>query len=129
MTSTHRAESTCRESGGHSTRHGDVSPCADCAMPTSETTGSYWLASDDLWGRVVGDDTIVLCPRCFHDRAEAEGIFVSWRAVEEEDQHALNCGGRVQSHPESEDFGVCAECGFEATRDVAPVHQNEVEHG
>jgi hypothetical protein len=64
-------------------RHGDVHPCADCGVPTSEATGSYWLASDELWARVVGDDSIVLCPRHFHDRAEQRGILVSWRAIEE----------------------------------------------
>jgi hypothetical protein len=31
----------------------------------------------------VKDDTIVLCPRCFHRRGDKRGIHVSWRAERE----------------------------------------------
>jgi hypothetical protein len=64
-------------------QHGDVHRCADCALPTSAAIGSYWLASDELWERVVGDEPIVLCPLCFEARAQALGIAVSWRAEAE----------------------------------------------
>lgn len=63
--------------------HADTHRCRDCAVPTSYAIGSYWLADDDLWNRVVGDNSIVLCPACFHDRAEAQGVAVSWRAHED----------------------------------------------
>jgi hypothetical protein len=32
-------------------------------------------------------------------------------------EHSERCGGRIQWHPRSEDFGVCAECGYEAVRE------------
>ena len=67
--------------GVESDRHSDVHRCEDCGVPTSRPIGSYWLASDELWAQVVGDDTIVLCPSCFTGRAEAKDIHVSWRAV------------------------------------------------
>lgn len=31
----------------------------------------------------------------------------------EAERHASECGVRVQRHPQSDDIGVCAECGFE----------------
>lgn len=62
----------------------DVHPCADCDLPTSYAIGSYWLADDELWKYVVGDDTLVLCPRCFHDRAAILGVAVRWQAVPDE---------------------------------------------
>lgn len=61
-------------------RHVDVHRCADCTLPTSAAIGSYWLASDELWERVVGDEAVVLCPFCFEARARALGISISWRA-------------------------------------------------
>lgn len=63
--------------------HADIHRCTDCAVPTSYAIGSYWLADDPLWARVVGTNLIVLCPACFVDRAEAKEINVSWRAHED----------------------------------------------
>lgn len=61
-------------------RHADVHACEDCGLPTSYAIGSYWLASDKLWKRVAGDDSIVLCPGCFCDRADAKDVSVFWQA-------------------------------------------------
>lgn len=61
--------------------HADVHPCDDCGLPTPYATGSYWLASDELWDAVVGTPALVLCPPCFTERAENRGVTVSWRAV------------------------------------------------
>jgi hypothetical protein len=67
---------------------GVLTACADCGDQGTDTRGygdlTYWLTDDDLWDRVVGDDTIVLCPRCFTDRSSDAGISISWRAVIEE---------------------------------------------
>lgn len=38
----------------------DVPACNDCGLPTNYAIGSYWLAPDDLWVTVVGDDTHVV---------------------------------------------------------------------
>jgi hypothetical protein len=61
-------------------QHAEVHRCVDCDLPTSYAIGSYWLADDALWAEVVGEDELVLCPACFHDRAQAKRIAVMWRA-------------------------------------------------
>lgn len=62
-------------------QHDNVHCCEDCGLPTCYAIGSYWLAPDALWQRVIDTTTVVLCPACFHDRAQAAGFAVSWRAV------------------------------------------------
>jgi hypothetical protein len=57
--------------------------CADCRRPVRERVGGYWRAPDDLWAEVVGDDSTILCPRCFGQRADARGVFVHWEARRE----------------------------------------------
>lgn len=61
----------------------DTTPCNDCGFPYYERMGSYWLADDDLWWRIVSDDSIVLCPGCFATRAHLAGVPMHWRAVRE----------------------------------------------
>lgn len=41
-------------------------------------------------------------------------------------EHAETCGGRIQWHPESPDFGVCAECGFDDTRSEEDVLREQL---
>lgn len=61
----------------------DTTPCHDCGLTYYERLGSYWLTDDALWQRIVGDDSVVLCPRCFVLRGRAIGVSVSWRAAQE----------------------------------------------
>jgi hypothetical protein len=66
----------------------DTHPCNDCGLPYYERVGTYWLADDALWARVVGDDSIVLCPACFRRRAVALGVSFYWRAVADREPSA-----------------------------------------
>lgn len=61
----------------------DTHPCNDCGRPYYERIGSYWLADDDLWRRVIGTDAIVLCPECFGRRANEAGASFHWRAADD----------------------------------------------
>lgn len=62
-------------------RRRDVHRCHDCGTPTNEHIGTYWLTSDFLWGLVVGADNIVLCPRCFTERATGCNVNLKWEAA------------------------------------------------
>lgn len=58
---------------------GDGEICEDCTRPVAERVGSYWLADDELWAAVVGEE-LILCPRCFGLRAERAGVGICWQA-------------------------------------------------
>jgi ribosomal protein L37E len=68
--------------------HYETHPCNACGLPYYERMGTYWLADDALWARVVGDDSIVLCPACFRRFADAAGVSFYWRAVEDREPGA-----------------------------------------
>jgi len=80
-------------------------------VPTSRPIGSYWLASDELRAEVVGDDSIALCPSCFHGRAEAKDIHVSWRAVVEGVERTHTPGPLVPGAAARADALACPRCG------------------
>ena len=48
--------------------------CTDCGGPNV-----VWHAPNDLWNRVMGGEGGILCPRCFIQRAKADGINEVWR--------------------------------------------------
>jgi hypothetical protein len=58
--------------------------CMACGRPVGPHTGSWWRASDELWQRVIGDPTAVVCPPCFTSSADAAGIAVRWEAIADE---------------------------------------------
>lgn len=77
-------ESPVEPQGRDGERSGyDGEICDDCTRPVAERIGSYWRALDDLWAQVVGDDTTILCPRCFGIRAQTKGIHICWQALPE----------------------------------------------
>jgi hypothetical protein len=57
--------------------------CMHCGRPVGPHTGSWWLAPDELWLRVIGDPTGVVCPPCFTHAADEIGVRVRWDAVQE----------------------------------------------
>jgi hypothetical protein len=56
--------------------------CDDCDNPVAKKMGSYWTAPDDMWNKVVGNNTTILCPGCFFWRATYNLVPIHWEAVE-----------------------------------------------
>lgn len=38
----------------------------------------YWWAEASLWHDVIGDESAVVCPRCFDKVAESRGFSLKW---------------------------------------------------
>ena len=96
----------------------DTHPCHDCGKTYFERMGSYWLADDALWARVVGTDTVVLCPSCFAERAKVIGLLVHWRPHLEPCSH---CGGPVEIVGYDQHHGaLLIRCGCCAPMPGAP---------
>lgn len=68
----------------HLRRH-DGEVCHRCGRVVVDFTGSFWHASDELWDMVVarperfgGPDFGILCPPCFTQLADNNGILIRW---------------------------------------------------
>jgi hypothetical protein len=59
--------------------HDDTHACRDCRRTYYQRMGSYWLADDELWAKVVGGEQVALCPACFAERARKVGLHIHWR--------------------------------------------------
>lgn len=57
--------------------------CQGCERPVRLGIASYWRASDELWNKIVGRPSGVLCPRCFTEKARGMGVRVAWLAMVE----------------------------------------------
>jgi hypothetical protein len=83
---------------GHYQRD-ETHPCSDCGESYYERMGGYWLTDDEMWQYVVGDSTLVLCPRCFSRRARRAGRSVRWLAID--DTHPSDSGSLANDEPET----------------------------
>lgn len=62
-----------------------VSRCVGDLVPDGEgvwslSPSTYWRAPDDLWMRVTGSASAVLCPQCFTMAARDIGEWIRWEA-------------------------------------------------
>jgi hypothetical protein len=78
--------------------------CDRCGRRVGAANGSYWCATDSLWGRVEGDEAGVDCMACFARLAVLRGTHVWWLAVE---GHAP--AGRIAPYPHAVDGGPTIE--------------------
>jgi hypothetical protein len=55
--------------------------CDNCGMPLVFFTRSFWSTDNELWVKVTGLESGILCPPCFTDLARSKGIHIRWKAV------------------------------------------------
>jgi ribosomal protein L34E len=65
-------------------RRYDAEICDDCGRPVGRGIRSWWHAPDDLWMHINGGYAGVLCPACFTERCDAQGIWIHWVATVEQ---------------------------------------------
>lgn len=81
----------------HVVIRGYVYEVCSCGRPVSAAIRTYWLAPNSLWEQVNGRSEGVLCPRCFADRAEAQGVTVAWLGMRMDDADRLVSDGLLDA--------------------------------